>query len=156
GSRRATSATSWPCSANTCASAAPMPDEAPVTNVTGWKIDIEPALRADPSSLALPRCWRGGSLAACRMRALGRHAPADLDALARRDAQEIGSAPNHVLLEFAHPSVSIDDFPHHLDNAPPPRIVDRAVDQAGEMIEIDGVAIRSRRLLDELRGRFFV
>ena len=41
-SRRATSATSWPFLANTRASASPIPTEAPVTTVTGLKIDIAP------------------------------------------------------------------------------------------------------------------
>jgi hypothetical protein len=39
-SRRETSATSWPLRAKTRASSAPMPAEAPVTTVTGLKIDI--------------------------------------------------------------------------------------------------------------------
>src|SRR6185436_11328537 len=40
--RRATSTSSWPWEANSCASAAPMPAEAPVINVTGLSAATSP------------------------------------------------------------------------------------------------------------------
>src|SRR5260370_6882335 len=120
-------------------------------------IDIEPALRAPLNACdALPRCWRERSSVVAGRSALGVDPAADLDALAGRDSQQVGGAPDHVLLEFAHPPVSIDDFPHHLDNSPPAGLVERAVDQAGEMIEVDGIAIGRTGFVDQLGGHLFI
>src|SRR5260370_38400585 len=120
-------------------------------------IDIEPALPAHLNACdALPRCWRERSSVVAGRSALGGDPSADLDALAGRDSQQVGGAPDHVLLEFAHPPVSIDDFPHHLDNSPPAGLVERAVDQAGEMIEADGIAIGRTGFVDPLGGHLVI
>ena len=59
------------------------------------------------------------------------------NAFARGDAEQIGGAPHQIVLEFVHPPVREDDLPHHLDHADAARLIERAVDQAGEMIEVD-------------------
>ena len=56
-------------------------------------------------------------------------------------------------LEFADGTVGIDHFPQHLDDAQPARLVERAHQQAGEMIEIDRLVVVLRRLGDQLVGR---
>src|SRR6478752_7117337 len=103
-----------------------MPTEAPVMTVTGLKID-EVATRASLSivsgAAALPLA--GDTLA-------------QRDAVARGDPQQIGGAPHQVILELRDASVCQHDFPHHLDNTEAARFVERSVDQAGEVIEIDG------------------
>src|SRR5262249_19068206 len=83
---------------------------------------------------------------------LGGHALAQLDTRARRYAKQTRGAPDDVLLKLVNPPVDIDDLPHHLDHAPAPLLVERAVEQAGEVIEIDRLAIRQGRTVDELFG----
>src|SRR6185295_7477833 len=82
-SRRATSATSWPFLANTRASASPIPTEAPVTTVTGLKIDIALA----PSRSAESSRLLGVAFAVFL---LVRHLAAQRDAVARGNAEKIG------------------------------------------------------------------
>src|SRR3954464_752953 len=101
-SRRATSATSWPLRANTRASSAPIPTEAPVTTVTGLKIDV-----AILSPVAL-------ALRAAAFRGFAGNAPAQRDAVARGDPKQIGSAPHQVILELIDAPIREHDFPHHL------------------------------------------
>src|SRR6266568_6940989 len=77
---------------------------------------------------------------------------ANLDAFARGNIEQIGGAPDQVVLELVEAAVSIDDFPHHLDNAPPPLLVERAIDAAGEVVEIDRFVLGGRRFIDKLGG----
>ena len=42
-------------------------------------------------------------------------APAQLDALVRRNAEQVGGAPEQVVLELVDAAVGVDDLPHHLD-----------------------------------------
>src|SRR2546428_12995449 len=77
---------------------------------------------------------------------------ANLDAFARGNIEQIGGAPDQVVLELVEAAVSIDDFPHHLDNAPPPLLVERAIDDAGEVVEIDRLVLGGRRFVDKLGG----
>src|SRR5262249_40895259 len=117
--RRATSTSSWPCRAKISASAQPIPAEAPVISVTGRPLIL-------PVSL--------GSLPAAARR---RDAPPQRDAIARRDREQVGDAPHHVLLELAHVAVGVAHLPQHLDEPQPARLVERSHQQAGEMIEVD-------------------
>ena len=57
-----------------------------------------------------------------------------------------------IVLELVHLAVGIDDLPHHLDDAQTPGFVERAIEQAGEAIEIDGFAIGGGRSLDQRVG----
>ena len=82
---------------------------------------------------------------------IGRHAVAQLDPVARGDAEQVGGPPDQVVLEFGDAAVRVDHFPHHLDHAPPSVLVERAVDQAGEVIEIDRLVLGFGRL--ERRAR---
>ena len=74
-------------------------------------------------------------------------------ALARGDAEQIGGAPDQIVLELGDAAVGIDDLPHHLDHAPAAVLVERAVEQAGEMIEVDRLVLGRGRLVDQLVGR---
>src|SRR5436190_16096161 len=62
---------------------------------------------------------------------------AELDALARRYAEEIGRPPDQIALEFGDAAVGINDFPHHLDHPPATCLIERAIDEAREVIEVD-------------------
>src|SRR5579883_248874 len=75
-----------------------------------------------------------------------------VDAVAGGDAEQVGRAPDHIVLELADLAIGIDQLPHHLDNAQPPLFIDLAHDDAGEMIEIDGLALDQSRGLDQLVG----
>src|SRR5215471_4128595 len=138
-SRLATMAISWPCCANTRARAAPMPDDAPVISVTGLNSGMSQA----PPPAAGKERRRGSARHASPswLRLPGRDAMAYLDAPARRYPQQVRRPPDHILLEFRYTTVSIDHFPHHLDQTQAAILVERAVDQAGEMVEVDGIAI---------------
>ena len=46
-----------------------------------------------------------------------------------------------------------DDLPHHLDDAEAAGLVERAVDQAGEVIEVDRLVFGERADVDEFVGR---
>ena len=76
----------------------------------------------------------------------------EIDPVARRHAQQVGRAPDHVVLELADLAVGIDQLPHHFDDAEPACLVHRAHDDAGEMIEIDRLALDQRRGRDQLIG----
>src|SRR5262245_56431554 len=126
-SRRATSRSVWPCAAKTWASAVPIPADPPVISVTG--------------------CMSGLAGAA-----LGGHAPAQLDPVAPGDAKQIRGAPDQIVLELADAAVGVDHLPHHLDHAPPSILVERPVDQAGEVVEVDRLVLGLGRLGDQLVG----
>src|SRR5712691_301218 len=130
-SRRAMSKSSWPCRANSWASAVPMPADAPVISVTG-RI----------SGLAGP--------------AIGGHVMTQLDPVARGNAEQVRGPPEQVVLELGDAAVGVDHFPHHLDHAPPAVLIERPVDQAGEVIEIDCLVLGLGGVEDQLVGRRFI
>ena len=105
-SRRATRTSSCPCAAKTRASSAPMPAEAPVISVTGV-MHRRRSLSSPPMRLA------------------------QLDPLARRDAKQVGGAPQQIVLELVASAVGIDDLPHHFDDAGAARLVEHAIEQTG-------------------------
>src|SRR3979490_1502236 len=109
----------------------PIPAEAPVISVTGRKFAMAPS-----ASLA-PRA--GDPLA-------------QLDPLARGGAEQSGGPPEQVVLEFGDVTVRVGDLPHHFDDPAPSGFVERAVDEAGEMIEIDRLMLGLRGLGHELVG----
>src|SRR5581483_12415770 len=102
-----------------------MPAEAPVSSVTGVM---------HRSSCAAPLRFAIDVLIA---NVLAANPPPQLDALARRDAEQIGSPPQQIVLELVTPAVGIDDLPHHFDDAGAAGLVERAVELMGEMIEVD-------------------
>src|SRR3989442_14736638 len=84
---------------------------------------------------------------------MGRHALAQLDALARGYAEKISRAPDEIVLEFGYAIVGVDDLPHHFDDAQAARFVERAIEQAGEMIDIDRLLLGLGGLGHKLVGR---
>src|SRR6204780_2879577 len=89
-------------------------------------------------------------LAGCR--SLAGNAPAQIDPLARRHPEQIGGAPQEVILELIALAVGIDDFPHHFDDLGAAFFVQRAVEETGEMIKVDGFVLRRRCLVDQFVG----
>src|SRR5688500_7561963 len=73
------------------------------------------------------------------------HAMLEIEAIARRNAEQVRRTPHDIVLELADLAVGVDHLPHHLDDAEPALLVDRTHDDAGETIEIDGVALGTRR-----------
>src|SRR5260370_11272116 len=65
----------------------------------------------------------------------------EIDPVPRGYAQQIGRAPDDVILELAGLTVGISQLPHHLDDAESAFLVHRAHDDPGEMIEIDRLAL---------------
>src|SRR5712691_3104607 len=112
----------------------------------------DPTRLASLATLPLAGLGRGGIGAASPGRPGARHAPAQLDALARGNPQQVGGAPDDVVLELVGGPVRIGGFPHHLDDAPAPFLVERAIDQVGEMIEVDRLAVRRDRGVEQLGG----
>src|SRR5579883_3522918 len=135
-SRRTTSTVAWPLAANTRASAAPIPTEAPVISVMGRRSAISRVLAILPA--------RGGDLLA------------QLDPFPRRDAEQIRGAPQQIVLELRDTAIGVDDLPHHLDHPAATLLVEGAVDQAREVIEIDRLLLGCGCFLHQLAGGFFV
>src|SRR5579872_216888 len=66
--------------------------------------------------------------------------------------QQIGRAPNHIVLELAHLAVGINKFPHHLDDAQATTLIHRTHDHAREMIEVDRLTFDQRCGCDQFVG----
>ena len=107
------------------------------------------------------RCTIGRITAAFRVAALscpnrrrlpGGDAVLEIDPVARGHAKQIGRTPDHIVLELADLAVGIDQLPHHFDDAEPARLIHRTHDDAGEMIEVDRLALDQRRGRDQLIG----
>ena len=81
------------------------------------------------------------------------HALAQGDALLGGNAEQVCRAPDDVFLEFADVVVGVDQLPHHLDDTGSCRIIHRAVDQTGEMIQ--STASPSRGWLPRSAGQPF-
>src|SRR6476659_10510999 len=65
----------------------------------------------------------------------------EVDPVALGDPEQVGRAPDDVILELGHLAIGIDQLPHHLDDALAALFVERAHDDAGEVIEVDGLAL---------------
>src|SRR5271169_1773368 len=77
----------------------------------------------------------------------------EFDAVARGHPKEVGGAPDDIVLELADLTVSVNELPHHLDDAQAARLVHRTHDDAGEMIEIDRLALDQHCRRDQLIRR---
>src|ERR1700716_3334344 len=66
------------------------------------------------------------------------------------EVQQIGGTPDHVVLELADLAIGIDQLPHHFDDAKSALLIHRAHDDAGEMIEIDRLALDQGCRRDQL------
>jgi hypothetical protein len=73
--------------------------------------------------------------------------------VARRDAKQFGDAPDRILLELVDGAVGIGDVPHHFDDLEPSVLVEGALEDARELVKIDGVAVALLGLFDEALGR---
>src|ERR1700732_1769677 len=75
----------------------------------------------------------------------GGDAVLEIDPVAGGYPEQVGGAPDHVILELADLTVGVDQLPHHLDNAQSACLIHRTHDDAGEMIEINRLAFDQRR-----------
>ncbi len=66
---------------------------------------------------------------------------AQQDPVARRNAEKFGDAPDRVFLEFIDHAVGKRDVPQHFHDFLASIVVERAFQDAGEMVEIDGLAV---------------
>src|ERR1700759_713492 len=71
----------------------------------------------------------------------GRNLMLEFDAVARGDAEQVGGAPDHIVLELADRPIGIGDLPHHLHDLETAGLVDLPHDHAGEVVEIDRIAL---------------
>src|SRR6266568_1673604 len=90
-------------------------------------------------------------ISAARDRGLpGGNTVLEIDPVARRYAEQIGCTPDDVILELADLAVGINHLPHHLDDAESALFIYRTHDDAGEVIEVDRLALDQRRGRDQL------
>src|SRR6185312_10681505 len=76
-------------------------------------------------------------------------------ALAGRDADQLGDAPDQIVLELMVLAVGKHYLPHHADDLDPLRFVELG-ERRGEMVEIDGFGIALPCLADEAAGSVLV
>src|SRR5438552_17025172 len=69
----------------------------------------------------------------------------EIDPVALGNTEQIGGAPDDIVLELIDLAIGISQLPHHLDDAEPAFLIDRTHDDAGEMIEIDRLAFHQHR-----------
>src|SRR5258706_1621731 len=77
----------------------------------------------------------------------------EIDPIARGHGQEIGGAPDHVVLELADLAVGVPQLPHHFDDAEPALLIHGAHEDAGKRIEIARLTLDQRRGGDQLIRR---
>jgi hypothetical protein len=84
--------------------------------------------------------------------AVGRNLLAKLDPLSRGHPQQIGDAPDDIVLEFIHSTVGVHNFPHHPNEPAATFAVQKLIELAGEMVEIDGDPVDRSRFLKQSGG----
>ena len=83
---------------------------------------------------------------------IGRDLLAQLDPLSRGHPQQIGDAPDDIILEFIHSTVGIQDFPHHLNEPATTFVVQKLIELVGEIVEVDGGPVDRGRFLEQRGG----
>jgi len=84
--------------------------------------------------------------------AVGRNLLAKLDPLSRGHPQQIGDTPDDMVLEFIHSTVGIHNLPHPLNEAAATFVVQKLIELAGEMVEIDGGPVDRSRFPEQPGG----
>src|SRR2546422_11463680 len=109
------------------------------------------AIRSNGSPIRSVSNWHDPDTSTARDRRLpGSNTLIEKDPVARRHAEQIGCTPNDVILELADLAVGINHLPHHLDDAESALFIYRTHDDAGEVIEIDRLALNQHRRRDQL------
>jgi hypothetical protein len=93
-------------------------------------------------------CGLGGSF--------GGNSLAKLDALARRDCQQVSHTPNDIVLEFVRAPINKDDLPHHPHDFAAAFIVENSIELTGKMVEINGASVCRGSVVDQQSGRQIV
>ena len=73
---------------------------------------------------------------------------AQYDAIRGRDADELGNAPDQVVFQFVALTIGVDPLPQKRDQFLPRRQVEMPIDDAGEGVKVDGVALGSEPALN--------
>jgi hypothetical protein len=76
----------------------------------------------------------------------GANSLAQLHPLSRGHPQQIGDTPDDVILEFIHSTVGIHNFPHHLNEQAATFVVQKLIELAAEMVEIDGRPVDRKQI----------
>src|SRR5438132_10977354 len=98
-----------------------------------------------------PSHCHDSDISAARDRGLpGSNTVLEIDPVARSHDEQIGCTPNDVILELADLAVGINHLPHHLDDTESALFIYRTHDDAGEVIEIDRLALNQHRGRDQL------
>ena len=84
--------------------------------------------------------------------AVGRNLLAQFDPLSRGHPQQIGDTPDDIILEFIHSTVGIHNFPHHPNEPAATFVVQKLIELAAEMVEIDGGPVDRNRFLEQAGG----
>jgi hypothetical protein len=84
--------------------------------------------------------------------AVGRNLLAKLDPLSRGHFQQIGDTPDNIVLEFINSTVGVHNFPHHPNELAATFAVQKLIELAGEMVEIDGGPVDRSRFLKQPGG----
>jgi hypothetical protein len=85
--------------------------------------------------------------------AVGRNLLAKLHPLSRGHPQQIRDTPDDVVLDFIHFTVGVHNFPHHPNEPAATFVVQKLIELAGEMVEIDGGPVDRSRFLQQHGGR---
>jgi hypothetical protein len=96
----------------------------------------------------------GGTSA--RDSAIGRNLLAKLDPLSRGHPQQVGDTPDDIVLEFIHSTVGVHNFPHHPNESAATVVVQKLIELAGELKEIDSGPVDRGRFLEQPGGGQFV
>jgi hypothetical protein len=84
--------------------------------------------------------------------AVGRNLLAQFYPLSCGHPQQIGDTPDDIILEFIHSTVGIHNFPHHLNEPAATFVVQKLIELAVEMVEIDGGSVDRNRFLEQPGG----
>ena len=96
------------------------------------------------------KMWAGNSNE--QANAVGRNLLAKLHPLSRGHPQQIGDTPDDVVLEFIHSTVGVHNFPHHPNEPAATFVVQKLIELAGEMVEIDGGPVDRSRFPEQPGG----
>ena len=102
---------------------------------------------------AAARCCRfclASKLDSSYNRLIRHNVPAKLYSGARRYAQQVCRAPDDVALKLVHAIISVNDFPHHLDDLATAFFIEQIDKLTGEAVEINRVLLDRSGFIDQI------
>jgi hypothetical protein len=88
--------------------------------------------------------------------AFGGNLLAKLDALARRNCQQVSRTPNDIVLEFVRTPINKNDLPHHPNDFAAAFVVENGIELTGKMVEISGAPVRRGSVVNQQGDRQIV